>query len=76
MPAALAVARDRGIVEVDPDTAYYFLSRITMQRGSGREMSRWRKRLFLALAHNAASPIEYFRLPADRTVAMGATVVL
>ena len=40
------------------------------------EMSRWRKRLFLALAHNAASPTEYFRLPADRTVAMGATVVL
>ena len=39
-------------------------------------MSRWRKRLFLALAHNAASPIEYFRLPADRTVAMGASVVL
>ena len=47
VPAALAVARDRGIVEVDPDTAYYFLSRISVQRGSGREMSRWRKRLFL-----------------------------
>jgi len=76
VPAALAVARDRGIVEVDPGTAYYFLSRISVQRGSGREMSRWRKRLFLALAHNAASPIEYFRLPADRTVAMGASVVL
>ena len=76
VPAALAVARDRGIVEVDPDTAYYFLSRINVQRGPGHEMSRWRKRLFLALAHNAASPIEYFRLPADRTVAMGASVVL
>ena len=73
---SLAVAQDRGIVEVDPDTAYYFLSRISVQRGPGREMSRWRKRLFLALAHNAASPIEYFRLPADRTVAMGASVVL
>jgi KUP system potassium uptake protein len=76
VPAALAVARDLGIVEVDPDTAYYFLSRISVQRGPGREMSRWRKRLFLALAHNAASPIVYFRLPADRTVAMGASVVL
>ncbi|HET7279606.1 MAG TPA: hypothetical protein VFJ22_16120 [Dermatophilaceae bacterium] len=49
----------------------------TVQRTvPGREMSRWRKRLFLGLAHNAASPIEYFRLPEDRTVAMGAVVVL
>jgi KUP system potassium uptake protein len=39
-------------------------------------MPTWRKRLFLGLAHNAASPIEYFRLPQERTVAMGATVVL
>jgi KUP system potassium uptake protein len=76
VPAALALAREQGIVEVDPDTAYYFLSRINIQRGPGAEMSRWRKRLFLALAHNAASPTEYFRLPADRTVAMGATVAL
>ncbi len=76
VPAALALARAQGILEVDPDTAYYFLSRISVQRGPGREMSPWRKRLFLGLAHNAASPIEYFRLPEDRTVAMGAAVVL
>nr|WP_238338278.1 potassium transporter Kup [Pedococcus badiiscoriae] len=76
IPAALALARDLGILDVDPDTAYYFLSRISLQRGSGREMSPWRKRVFLGLAHNAASPIEYFRLPEDRTVAMGAAVVL
>ena len=30
----------------------------------------------VGLAHNAASPTEYFRLPEDRTVAMGAAVVL
>jgi KUP system potassium uptake protein len=39
-------------------------------------MPPWRKRLFLGLAHNAASPTQYFRLPEDRTVAMGATVIL
>jgi KUP system potassium uptake protein len=76
IPAALALARDRGIVEVDPDHCYYFLSRINVQRGPGREMTTWRKRVFLGLAHNAASPTEYFRLPEDRTVAMGATVAL
>ncbi|GAB3065823.1 potassium transporter Kup [Intrasporangium mesophilum] len=76
VPRALAVARDLKIFAVDPDTAYYFLSRITLQRGPGREMPPWRKRLFLGLAHNAASPTQYFRLPEDRTVAMGATVIL
>lgn len=76
IPAALAVARDLGICDVDPDEAYYFLSRINVQRGRGTEMPQWRKRLFVGLAHNAASPTEYFRLPEDRTVAMGAAVVL
>ena len=76
VPRALAVARDLEICDVDPDTAYYFLSRISLQRGSGREMPAWRKRLFLGMAHNAASPTEYFRLPEDRTVAMGAAVIL
>jgi KUP system potassium uptake protein len=39
-------------------------------------MSAWRKRLFLILAHNAANPVVYFRLPDDRTVTMGERVSL
>ena len=31
-------------------------------------------RLFVGLAHNAATPVEYFRLPIGRTVVMGAQV--
>ena len=37
-------------------------------------MARWRKKLFLAMARNAASPIEHFGLPVDRTVMMGSQV--
>ena len=37
-------------------------------------MPRWRKLLFVTLAHNAANPAEYFGLPADRTVVMGTHV--
>jgi len=40
------------------------------------EMATWRKRLFLVMAHNAASPIEHFGLPIDRTVLMGSQVNL
>ena len=76
VPRALAQAREAGLIDIDPVEAYYFLSRISIQRGRGSEMPAWRKRLFVGLAHNAASPIEYFHLPEDRTVAMGAAVVL
>ncbi|OFE16743.1 potassium transporter Kup [Humibacillus sp. DSM 29435] len=75
VPLALTRARDSG-VPVDPDGATYFLSRITLQRGPDRSMPAWRKRLFIGLAHNAASPIDYFRLPNDRTVSMGSAVQL
>ncbi|MEW1955437.1 potassium transporter Kup [Terrabacter sp. NPDC080008] len=74
VPRALALCRRQEIVDVDPDTAYYFLSRISLERGAATTMPPWRKRLFLALAHNAASPTGYFKLPEDRTVSMGATV--
>jgi KUP system potassium uptake protein len=34
-------------------------------------MNRWRKRLFVALWRNAASPVGYFQLPDQRTITMG-----
>ena len=59
-----------------PDTALYFLSRITIERGPQPGMSTWRKRLFIGLAHNAATPAAYFKLPLDRTVVMGSRIEL
>ncbi len=73
VPSALALAHEQG-VNVDPDTAFYFLSRITLHRSDRPGMRQWRKRIFVALAHNAASPTEYFHLPIDRTVLMGTQV--
>ena len=37
-------------------------------------MSVWRKKLFIMMARNAASPIDHFGLPGDRTVIMGSQV--
>ena len=39
-------------------------------------LARWRKRLFLALARNAASPVDVFGLPIERTVLTGSPVDL
>jgi KUP system potassium uptake protein len=64
------------MVDIDPDVALYFLSRMTIERGIQPGMSTWRKRLFIGLSHNAASPATNFRLPVERTVVMGSRVEL
>jgi KUP system potassium uptake protein len=63
-------------LETDPDTAFYFLSRITIELGAAGDMPTWQKRVFIGLSHNAASPATYFRLPVDRTVVMGTRIEL
>lgn len=76
VPRGLEIAKELGLFDVDLDLAYYFVSRMVIHRSDKPVMSRWRKRLFIALAHNAANPAEYFRLPVARTVIMGARVLL
>jgi KUP system potassium uptake protein len=73
IPATLRLAAERHLIEgaIDVDQASYFLSQITIVPTDAPGMSRWRKRLFLTMAHNAANPAQYFRLPDDRTVTMG-----
>lgn len=61
-------------LRLDLEQASYFLSHITIRLTDAPGMMRWRKRLFLALARNAASPSAYFCLPVDRTVIMGSQV--
>ena len=39
-------------------------------------MALWRKKLFIAIARNAASPVPYFHLPDDRTIVMSAHIEL
>jgi KUP system potassium uptake protein len=77
LPQILRLAcRPSSALDIDPDLALYFLSRMTIERGSHPGMSPWRKRLFIGLSHNAASPAADFRLPVERTVIMGWQVEL
>jgi KUP system potassium uptake protein len=52
----------------------YFLSTIDLHLGKDTGGSRWRKRLFLATSRLTADAAEYFQLPRDRTVIMGARI--
>jgi KUP system potassium uptake protein len=77
IPAMLRYAsRTNTELDFDPDEAFYFLSLISIERGTSPVMTTWRKRLFIGLSHNAASPATYFKLPDNRTVVMGSRVEL
>jgi KUP system potassium uptake protein len=69
----LRLAVDQELLDrtVDVDEASYFLSHIAIVPTRKGGMTRWRKRLFLAMAHNAANPADYFGLPDDRTLTIG-----
>jgi KUP system potassium uptake protein len=77
IPEALRLAMTKGLeCDIDLDRVTYFLSRITVRVTDAPGMSRWRKRLFVAVARNAASAVEYFRLPYERTITLGWQVAL
>jgi KUP system potassium uptake protein len=78
IPAALRLAVDQHLLEhtLDLDTISYFLSRITIVHTKDPGLSRWRKRLFLTLAHNSANRSAYFKLPDERTVSIGERISL
>jgi KUP system potassium uptake protein len=75
IPAALRLLEPRqteGRIAIDD--ASYFLSKLELRAGSAPTMAAWRKRLFIATSYIAADAAEYFGLPGDRTVVMGARI--
>jgi KUP system potassium uptake protein len=75
VPTALRQAVGVGLEgAIDVDDASYFVSRITIRRTPAAGMRPWRKRLFITISRNAASPVDYFGLPGDRTVTMGSNI--
>src|SRR3954449_10695414 len=78
VPASLCLCRKHGLIErnLDLEHASYFVSRITITPTAAAGQQSWRKRLFIAMARNAASPVEHFGLPGERTVTVGSQVAL
>jgi KUP system potassium uptake protein len=76
IPATLRAGVDQLEGDVDLDHVSYFISRATISPSDDPCMARWRKRLFVAVAKNASNPVQYFNLPDERTVVMGAHVEL
>ena len=65
--------RAAGIRAEDDGTTYY-LGRTRLLPTGPAPMMRWRKRLFAFMARNASSAADFFRIPPDRVVELGARV--
>ena len=76
VPHTLRKAAERLEREADFEHVSYFLSRISIIATNEPGMAKWRKKIFIAIARNAASPVPYFHLPDDRTVVMASHVEL
>jgi KUP system potassium uptake protein len=76
IPAELRRVRKRLEGDVDLDHASWFLSKMTIVPSEHPPMRPWRLKLFLAMARNAANPVEYFKVPDERTVVMGQHIEL
>src|SRR4051794_23954830 len=76
IPSTLRMCAKRMETDIDLDAVSYFVSRITIVPTDAPGMPRWRKKLFTAIARNAANPVPYFGLPDDRTVVMGSHIEL
>jgi KUP system potassium uptake protein len=77
VPNALRQAAGQGLeLDIDVENAIYFVSQITIVRGDGPGMNKWRKKLFLALSRTSSSPVEFFWLPERRIVTMGSFIEL
>ncbi len=76
VPGSLSLARKQGLLErnLDLEDASYFVSRITITPTSAPPLRALAKKLFVLMARNAASPIDHFGLPTNRTVMMGGQV--
>jgi KUP system potassium uptake protein len=77
-PAVLDVLRRckaQGLPIDEADTSYY-LGRETLRSVQGRGMAEWRKMLFRFLSRNARSASDFFALPPNRVVEIGAQIEL
>jgi KUP system potassium uptake protein len=75
VPLALESLPQFGVA-YDPMQVSYFLGRETVVRAMAPKLPLWRLWLFLAMARNAVSATEFFRIPSDRVVELGVRIAI
>ena len=70
VPAALKKVKECGM-EFDMMTTSFFLSRQTLLPSEKPGMMLWREKIFAWMLRNAATAMEFFKLPSNRVVELG-----
>jgi KUP system potassium uptake protein len=74
IPQLLAHAAARGGMAIPPMETSYYLGRERLVLTGHAKMSRWRKTLFALMSRNARSATEFFQIPPNRVVELGAQI--
>jgi KUP system potassium uptake protein len=61
-------------LELDLSQLSFFVGRTNVKPSSRPGMARWRERLYSSLVRIATRPTEFFRIPPDRVIELGAEV--
>ena len=64
----------RAAVAAPPMDTTYYLGRERLVLTGRAKMSRWRKKLFALMSRNARSATEFFQIPPNRVVELGAQI--
>jgi len=75
IPAALAILRKSGL-KFDIMTTSFFLGRRSIKPAPNSAMPVWQDKLFVALSKQAANATDFFSIPSDRVVELGAQVTI
>jgi KUP system potassium uptake protein len=75
VPAALASLRKAGL-KFDIMSTSFFVGRRTVKPAAHSGMPLWQDKLYIALARQAANATDFFSIPSDRVVELGAQVTV
>jgi KUP system potassium uptake protein len=75
VPAALAAMRKAGL-KYDIMTTSFFLGRRSIVGTPTSEMPAWQDKLYVGLTKQAANATDFFSIPSDRVVELGARVTI
>jgi KUP system potassium uptake protein len=75
VPATLAAMRKAGF-KYDIMTTSFFLGRRSIKESASSEMPAWQDKLYVALTKQSANATDFFSIPSDRVVELGAQVTI
>ncbi|MET0962520.1 MAG: KUP/HAK/KT family potassium transporter, partial [Noviherbaspirillum sp.] len=76
IPQALAQCAKYGL-QLEPMSTSFFIARQTIvAAAAGGGMARWREAMFAAMSRNARDAADYYRVPPNRVIELGAQVAI